>query len=379
MTRSSLAGHVMLVCFLALAGCDGRGEAAIGDQGDQPAVSPPGEPSSGEVLGTESAAPDPDPPRGVVTLGFAGDVHFEYHLRGWLGQKGLAFGSMRPAMKAVDLMMVNLESAITERGTEDAKELEVPRLRHHFRVAPSALDLLADAGVDVLTMANNHGADYGRIGLQDTLAAIRRGPIPVVGIGKDRSAAFAPFRVSIRGTDFAFLAGDASMREGASSVWEAGATTPGIAAAHAARPRALLAAVRAADRRDDVVVIYLHWGREGRSCPTAKQVAHARALSEAGADVVVGTHAHVLLGSGWMGDTYVNYGLGNYLWYHQRPPESGMLRLRVEHGEVVDDSWLPARLRADGPELLPRPARAGAVADWMALRRCAVLAEAPVG
>jgi poly-gamma-glutamate synthesis protein (capsule biosynthesis protein) len=314
-----------------------------------------------------------------VTLGFAGDVHFEYHLRGWLGQPENAFGSMRPAMQAVDLMMVNLESAITERGTEEAKELEVPRSRHHFRVAPSALDLLADAGVDVLTMANNHGADYGLIGLTDTLAAIRRGPVAVVGIGADRTAAFAPFRVSIRGTDFAFLGGDASMREGASSVWAAGPTNPGIAAAHATRPRALLAAVREADRRADVVVVYLHWGREGRSCPTPKQVAHARALSDAGADVVVGTHAHVLLGSGWMGDTYVNYGLGNYLWYHQRPPESGMLRLRVEDGEVVDDAWLPARLRADGPELLRRPARAGAIADWTALRGCAVLAGTPTG
>ncbi|MGZ8736218.1 MAG: CapA family protein [Nocardioides sp.] len=376
MTRPSLAAQVMLACALALAGCDGGGDAAIGDP---PAVSPPSAPLSGDVLGTESAAPDPDPPRGVVTLGFAGDVHFEYHLRGWLEQPDLAFGSMRPAMKAVDLMMVNLESAVTERGTEEAKELEVPRLRHHFRVAPSALDLLADAGVDVLTMANNHGADYGRIGLKDTLSAIRRGPIPVVGIGQDRTAAFTPYRVSIRGTDFAILGGDASMREGASSVWSAGPTDPGIAAAHAARPRALLAAVRAADRQDDVVIVYLHWGREGRSCPTPKQVDHARALSEAGADVVVGTHAHVLLGSGWMGDTYVNYGLGNYLWYHQRPPESGMLRLRVEDGEVVDDAWLPARLQADGPELLPRPARAEAVAEWMALRGCAVLADAPSG
>jgi poly-gamma-glutamate synthesis protein (capsule biosynthesis protein) len=363
-----------LACVLALAGCDGGGDAAAGDP---PAVPPAGEPPAGDILGTESATPDPDPPRGVVTLGFAGDVHFEYHLRGWLSQPELAFGSMRPAMKEVDLMMVNLESAITERGTEEAKELEVRQRRHHFRVAPSALDLLAGAGVDVLTMANNHGADYGPIGLRDSLAAIRRGPIPVVGIGKDRTAAFRPYRVTIRGTDFAFLGADASKREGASSVWAAGPANPGIAAAHAATPRALLAAVRAAARRDDVVVVYLHWGREGRSCPTQKQVDHAWALSEAGADIVVGAHAHVLLGSGWMGDTYVNYGLGNYLWYHQRWPGSGMLRLRVEDGEVVDDTWLPARLLADGPELLPRPARAGAVADWQALRGCAVLADAP--
>src|SRR5204862_8357485 len=122
------------------------------------------------------------------------------------------------------------------------------------------------------------------------LPAIRTSPIPVIGIGRDRRAAFAPYRVSIRGTDFAFFGADASMREGASSVWEAGPTTPGIAAAHSARPRALIAAVRAASRQVDVVVVYLHWGVELQGCPTAQQQTTARALAEAGADVIVGSH-----------------------------------------------------------------------------------------
>ena len=58
-------------------------------------------------------------------------------------------------------MMVNFESAITERGTEEPKQ-------YRFRVAPDALDLLAGAGVDLATMANNHAADYGQVGLRDT-------------------------------------------------------------------------------------------------------------------------------------------------------------------------------------------------------------------
>lgn len=92
--------------------------------------------------------------------------------------------------------MVNLESAITERGTPRAKELEVPSQRYHFRTSPAALDVLLAAGVDVVTMANNHGADYETVGLKDTLAAIRNSPVPVVGIGRDRRQAFAPYRVS---------------------------------------------------------------------------------------------------------------------------------------------------------------------------------------
>ena len=90
--------------------------------------------------------------------------------------------------------MVNLESAITERGAPDAKELEVPGERYWFRTSPTALDVLAAAGVDVVTVANNHGADYGPVGLRDTLRAAAHGPVAVVGVGRDRQAAFAPYR-----------------------------------------------------------------------------------------------------------------------------------------------------------------------------------------
>lgn len=323
----------------------------------------------------EDISADPGGPRGSVTLAFAGDVHFQLHLAALLDHPHGALGPITRHLAAADLTMVNLESSITDRGTPDAKELEVPGQRYYFRTSPEALDVLDAAGVDVVTMANNHGADYGPTGLADTLAAIRTSPIPVVGIGRDRKAAFTPYRVSVRGTDIAFLAGDGSMREGASSIWAAGSTTPGIAAAHADRPRALLAAVRAASRKDDVVVVYMHWGAESRGCPTHQQRTTARALAEAGADVVVGSHAHVLLGSGWLGDTYVDYGLGNLLWYHNHQSETGVLRLTIRDGRVVGDSWTSARIQTYGRPLpLQGDERADATAAWRRLRSCTGLA-----
>ena len=323
-----------------------------------------------------SRPPGPPGPHGTVTLAFAGDVHFQLNLAALLDHPHGALGPITRTLAAADLTMVNLESAITDRGTPEAKELEVPDQRYYYRTPPAALDVLAAAGIDVVTMANNHGADYGPIGLKDTLAAIRTGPISVVGIGRDRRAAFAPYRVSIRGTDFAFLGADGSAREGTSSVWAAGRSTPGIAAAHAGRPRALLAAVRAASRQADVVVVYMHWGVESHSCPTRQQRTTAIALAGAGADVVVGSHAHVLLGSGWLGDTYVDYGLGNFLWYHNHEPETGVLRLTIRDGQVVGDSWTPARIQLYGRPLpLTGKNRASAVADWRRLQRCTGLAS----
>jgi poly-gamma-glutamate capsule biosynthesis protein CapA/YwtB (metallophosphatase superfamily) len=368
--RGSWVGLVAGLCAVGL------GAAAIvsGRPDDHPTVAPP--PQLDGVFEPPHGHPhDRANPRRKVTLAFAGDVHFQLHLAALLDRPRGALGPITRTLKAADLTMVNLESSITDRGTPEAKELEVASQRYYYRTSPAALDVLAAAGIDVVTMANNHGADYGPIGLKDTIAAIRSSPIPVIGIGHNRRAAFAPQRISIRGTNFAFLAADASMREGSSNVWAARRATPGIAAAHAAKPRALLAAVRAASRHDDVVVVYMHWGSELQGCPSLQQRTTARALAEAGADVIVGSHAHVLLGSGWIGDTYVDYGLGNFLWYHNHEPGSGILQLRVREGRVTGDSWVPARIETYGRPLpLAGKARVTAIADWRRLRGCTGLA-----
>ncbi len=369
--RRAWLGSLCLLCAIGLA------TAAIPwDRTDgQPMVGTSPPPIQVADHGANGDPSPPAGPRGTVRLAFAGDVHFQLHLAALLDHPRGALGPITRTLAAADLTMVNLESAITDRGTPDPKELEVPAGRYYFRTSPAALDVLDAAGVDVVTMANNHGADYGPVGLHDTLAAIRQSPIPVVGVGRNQKAAFAPYRVSIRGTDFAFLAADASMREGTSDVWAAGPATPGLAAAHADRPQALIAAVRAASRRDDVVVVYLHWGAEMQGCPTHQQRSTATALARAGADVIVGSHAHVLLGSGWIGDTYVDYGLGNFLWYHNHQPETGVLGLTVRDGQVVGDAWTPARIQTYGRPLPLRGAGRGeAIAAWHRLNRCTGLA-----
>ena len=308
-TRNRLVGGLLALLSAAVClGCTAGGTVPQ-------AALPTDEPTSTEQPEADRA------PKGRVTLAFVGDMHFQLQLTALLQRPRWALGPVAAELRDADVTMGNLESAITQRGTLEAKELEVPSQRYWFRTSSVALDVLARAGIDVVTMANNHAADYGPVGLADSLRAARRGPVGVIGIGEDRKAALAPYRVEVRGTKIAFLAADSSPREGSSSVWSAGRSTPGVADARSARPRALLAAVRAADRRDDVVVVYLHWGTDGRRCPDPRQRSLASVLARAGADVVVGTHTHVLQGSGWIGDTYVSYGLGNFLWYHNHQPD----------------------------------------------------------
>jgi poly-gamma-glutamate synthesis protein (capsule biosynthesis protein) len=345
------------------------------------ATAPPRTMSSPSVHPRVLATAEPDHdhvPHHLVTLAFAGDIHFQIQVSALLDDpRGL--GPITRALSDADVTMVNLESAITERGSWDPKDLERPEDRYWFRAPARALDVLADAGIDVVTMANNHGADLGAIGLQDTLLAVHDARLAVIGVGQDRAHAFAPYRVRVHGTDLAFLAADASQLESTSRSWTAGRRSPGLAAARKPRPDVLLRAVRRANRDADVVVVYLHWGRAMHTCPTSMQRTTARALAAAGADVIVGSHAHVLLGSGWQQDSYVNYGLGNFVWYHDRPPDTGVLRLQLEDGKVTSDQWTPARIGPLGGRPLPLSgsARQRAVADWRVRRGCAGLASQP--
>ena len=312
-----------------------------------------------------------------VTLAFAGDIHFEGRVAALLERPGATLGSMSSALRTADVAVVNLESALTAGGSRADKELEVPSRRFWFRSPPSALALLERSGVDAVSMANNHGADYGAAGLRDTLRAARGSKTAVLGVGRSPEQAFRPYQTSVRGVRVAVLAADASPRESNAPIWDIGPSGLGLAAAR--DHTRLLAAVRAADASNDVVAVYLHWGAEGKRCPTADQRTLAQNLAAAGADVVVGSHAHVLLGAGMLDDTYVSYGLGNFVWYHGRQPDTGVLRLQIVDGEVVRDDWVPGQLRPAGgrPRPLSGPDRRNAIEAWRGLRGCTDLAPGP--
>ena len=265
--------------------------------------------------------------------------------------------------------MVNLETAVTEGGTAEPKQFT-------FRAPATAFTALKAAGVDVASMANNHGVDFGPAGLEDTFAAVAASRFPTVGIGRDATRAYAPHLVTVRGHRVALLAAS-QIRDRTLSAWTAAPGEPGIASAYSDR---LVAAVRDARKRAEIVVVYLHWGIEGQGCPSAEQRTVAARLAEAGADAVVGTHAHLLLGGGWRDGAYVAYGLGNYLWWRDGAfsNDTGVLRLTFRGRRVVAAALDPARIDERG---VPVPATGDTAAriqrKWADLRGCTGLASEP--
>ncbi|MDQ3463631.1 MAG: CapA family protein [Actinomycetota bacterium] len=325
------------------------------------------------VAPTTTATPTPTPPPGV-TLAFAGDVHFTGRTQSLLDDPASAFGPIADTLSAADIAMVNLETAITERGDEEPKQF-------HFRTPPVALDALSAAGIDVASLANNHAVDYGPAGLDDTLAAIEQGTLPVVGVGRDAASAYAPYRTEVRGTAISIFA-VSQVQDRTYAAWTATDDSAGIAST-ADRAR-LLTGVRQATRAGDVVIVYVHWGIEGDPCPTNGMAALATDLAAAGADAIVGTHAHLLLGAGYLdqpGSTaYVAYGLGNFLWWRAQASsdDTGVLTLSVAHGSVVEAEFTPALIDDVGrPQPVLGPQALAKHVAFEELRECAGLLAAP--
>ena len=323
---------------------------------------------------------------GGLTIAFGGDIHFEGRVGRLLdGDDGLS--ELRATLGAADLAVVNLETAITDRGVPQPKI-------YHFRTTPKALTTLASAGVDVVSMANNHSVDFGPDGLVDTLAARDASPVPVVGIGRNAADAFAPAVVTVRGLRVAVIA-STQINDYTVNTFPATATAPGVAGN--LRNDRLLQAVKAARATSDVLVVFLHWGTDYTTCPDRAQVATATAMAAAGADVVVGSHAHRIQGSGWLGSTFVGYGLGNFVWLNTRgeaDTRSGVLTVTVDEAAVraraalppnqwatqkavvVAQDYAPMRVSDDG--IPRRPADADVLtAAWEQARSCARLRSHP--
>jgi poly-gamma-glutamate synthesis protein (capsule biosynthesis protein) len=304
----------------------------------------------------------------AITLAFAGDVHFTGRTAQLLRHPATAFGPIAGLLSSADLTLVNLETAVTERGQPQPKY-------YHFRARPAAFTALRDAGVDVANMANNHVLDYGRIGLADTLSAAHGAHFPVLGIGSDATAAWAPYVVTIKGVRIAFL-GVSQVAELASS-WVATNSRPGEA--NSINLGRTLAAVRAARKVADVVIVIMHWGTEGQACPDANQLALAPKLAAAGANIIVGSHAHTLQGSGWLGHTFVAYGMANFLWWEASySTDTGVLLLTLHPHRPLTARFVPATVSATGQPIVDtgRAARQ-ARAHYRSLRACTSLSARP--
>ncbi len=287
------------------------------------------------VFGAGAALPDDG--RGEIVLAAGGDVtlgaRLEEHLKslaaddGTLDPYAYPFARVAHHLRAADLSVVNLEGPLTAGGKRLPKNF-------NFRASPHLAAALSRAGIGAVSLANNHTMDFGPVGLEDTLAALRREGIAAFGAGATLPAARRGVVVERRGMRIGLLGylflGEPSLEP--REVF-AGPRRPG-AAGHPASAAAVEAMVREDVPRlrtaADVVVVSFHWGREKRYEPEPYQQRLGRAAIEAGAALVLGHHPHVMQGIEAYGGGLIAYSLGNFVFGGKwRPEDTDTILLKV--------------------------------------------------
>ncbi len=290
-----------------------------------------------------------------LTLAAGGDVMGDRGVRAFVSEDGApaVFAKVKPFLQSAQLAFVNLECPISDEGTAKvAKE-------YTFRAPTSLPAGLVSAGIDVVSVANNHVLDYGQSALTDTLRRLDAAGVAHAGAGANSSSAAAPALLITPAGTVAVLAFTEIIPAG----FEAGSHQPGVNPATPGYTR-LLSAVKAAAARADFVVVSVHWGIEYSARANADQRALAHRIIDAGADIVIGHHPHVIQGIELYRDKLIAYSLGDFVFDHYGRstgeafvlqatlPQEGLPSLEIVPVYLNDTSGVPAPVSGEEADVI---------------------------
>ncbi|MFD0716493.1 CapA family protein [Paenibacillus sp. GCM10027626] len=242
---------------------------------------------------------------GTVTLAFVGDILLAGAVDKLMQKHGYdyPYAKALPYLQKPDLTAANLENPVTVRGTPAQDKQFV------FKGSPKSLPALTESGIDVVTLANNHTLDMGVVGLLDTIGHLDEVGMPHTGGGNDEEEAYEPVILEAKGIKVAYVGVSRVLPDVA---WKAGPNRPGVAESYETERG--IAAVKKAKEQADIVVVMIHWGREKVDYPVDYQPAMGREYIDAGADLIIGSHPHVLQGFEQYKGKWIAYSLGNFIF-----------------------------------------------------------------
>lgn len=267
-----------------------------------------------------------------VRIVFVGDVLMEAKWRNPAPPPGELFAEVREILQAADVAICNLESPLTDWPHQTrlkSKAMIAAGRDYVLRVSSQdAAPALRDAGIDITALANNHTMDYGERGMFQTMERLRDAEVLSVGAGANRNEAERMRIVEVRGMKVGVLSFSDVVPPGfaAKDDW------PGIASAK--DPARMSEVIRRSRPEADFLVVVFHWGEELAQMPSQRQLDLAKVASEAGADVILGAHPHVLQPVGCSGMTPVVYSAGNFVFPTTRPlaQRSAIFEVEVQRG-----------------------------------------------
>jgi poly-gamma-glutamate capsule biosynthesis protein CapA/YwtB (metallophosphatase superfamily) len=260
--------------------------------------------------------------RGIV-INAVGDIMLAGSVTSTLKKRGYdyPFAATAAELRNGDISIGNLESPIAGGGTEFTDK------KYRFRSAPQSAPALKNAGFSVVTLANNHMMDFGASAMEETRQHLGRAGVGFAGAGKTLAEARRASIINVRGIRVAFLAYSLTLPDDFFSTAKRPGTAPGFY-------RFYRDDITAARKEADYVVVSFHWGAESASLPKPYQITVAHRAIDAGADVVIGHHPHVLQGIERYKNGIVFYSLGNFAFgsssrYSDR---SVIARITLENG-----------------------------------------------
>lgn len=288
----------------------------------------------------------------AASLAAVGDVMLGRGLDRTIAAQGTAypFARVRDILRKTDLAFANLECVLGAGGQPRAK-------RAVLRAHPSAAAALSDAGFTLLDLANNHSLDFGDVALSETLDILSSAGLAIVGAGRKSDDAYRPVFIERGGITFAFVAYSVNAEESLSLP----AGTVALAT-----PKSVAAGVSAAHRRADFTVALFHWGFEDAHEPTDRQVEYAHLAIDSGAQLVIGSHPHVLQPLEAYHDGIIAYSLGNFVFDSEELDRrrSVILRATVRRNRAPELELVPIVL-VDGRPQPADPAQARGIADLL--------------
>ena len=271
-------------------------------------------------------------------LSFVGDVSLadnwyimpEYDKRN-KNVLGILSENVLNIMKNSELMVANSEFTVSNRGTA------MKGKQYTFRAKPERLKIYDEMGVDLVTLANNHTYDFGKDAFLDMLDAFEKYNIPHIGAGHNLKEASEPYYFIINGYKFGFL--NATRAEKYILTPGATETTEGVFRCY--DPTNMINKIKEVKNNSDYVIAIIHFGKEGSHELEKEQVTSAKQYIDAGADVIIGHHAHVLQGFEFYKDKPIVYNLGDFI-FNGNTEDTAIFQIKLEKNGEMSYYIIPA-------------------------------------
>jgi len=240
---------------------------------------------------------------GEIIINAVGDVMLAGRWAGKIKKYGYdyPFAAVKGELADGDINIANLESPLARRGSEFTEK------KFRFRAEPEVAPAIRKAGFNLVTLANNHSMDFGYAALEETMLNLETAGVVWIGAGKNLDEARRAVVYTIKGKKVAFLGYSLTQPVEFFATVGQGGTAPAVASIY-------VKDIAAARKEADYVIVSFHWGTEGRNHAHQGQVTVAHKAIDAGADVVIGHHPHVLQGLERYKKGIIFYSLGNFVF-----------------------------------------------------------------